>query len=227
MRSTVSALLGCACVAFTALPATAADPVWKPLFNGQDLKGWTQHGGKATYAVEGNEIVGRAVPGTPNSFICTERSYTNFVLELDFKPHPALNSGVQVRSEVHTSPRKVVWNGKTNSIPAGRVHGYQIEIDPSKRAWTGGIYDEGRRGWMADLKTNEPARAALRMGEWNQFRIECVGDQLKTFLNGVPAAQLRDSMTPSGFIALQVHGVGKNTNQLELRWRNVRIQELP
>jgi hypothetical protein len=65
------------------------------------------------------------------------------------------------------------------------------------------------------------------MGEWNQFRIECIGDQLKTFLNGVPAAQLRDSMTPSGFIALQVHGVGKNTNQLELRWRNVRIQELP
>lgn len=208
------------------LSRAGAEDGWKELFNGRDLTGWVQHGGKAKYAVEGGELVGRAVPGTPNSFLCTTRPFTNFVLELEFKPHPALNSGVQVRSEVREVPYKVVWNGKTNSIPAGRVHGYQVEIDPSKRAWTGGIYDEGRRGWLADLKTNDTARAALKMGEWNRFRIECEDDRIRTFLNGVPAAQLRDSMTPSGFIGLQVHGVGKNTNQLEIRWRNVRIREL-
>lgn len=208
------------------LSRAGAEDGWKELFNGRDLTGWVQHGGKANYAVEGGELVGKAVPGTPNSFLCTTRAFTNFVLELEFKPHPALNSGVQVRSEVREVPYKVVWNGKTNSIPAGRVHGYQVEIDPSKRAWTGGIYDEGRRGWLADLKTNDTARAALKMGEWNRFRIECEDDRIRTFLNGVPAAQLRDSMTPSGFIGLQVHGVGKNTNQLEIRWRNVRIREL-
>jgi len=205
----------------------AAEVPWVPLFNGSDLNGWVQHGGKAQYSVEGQELVGRPVAGTPNSFLCTARSYTNFILELEFKPHPALNSGIQIRSEAAASAYKVVWNGKTNSIPKGRVHGYQVEIDPSARAWTGGIYDESRRGWMADLKTNDAARAALRMGEWNRFRIECQGDLLKTSLNGVPAAELRDSMTPAGFIALQVHSVGNRTNQMEIRWRNLRIQELP
>ncbi len=205
----------------------AAEARWVPLFNGRNLEGWVQRGGKALYSVDGPELVGRAVPGTPNSFLCTGRSYTNFILELEFKPHPALNSGIQVRSEAAAQAYKVVWNGKTNSIPQGRVHGYQVEIDPSARAWTGGIYDESRRGWMADLKTNAPARAALRMGEWNRFRIECQGDQLKTFLNGIPAVELKDSMTPAGFIALQVHSVGNKTNLLEMRWRNIRIQELP
>lgn len=217
----------CAGLLLLAYSLTAADQPWVPLFNGTDLQGWVQKGGKAQYSVEGTEIVGRAVPGTPNSFLCTERNYTNFVLELEFKPHPALNSGVQVRSAVLDKPGRVVWNGKTNNIPAGRVHGYQVEIDPSARAWTGGIFDEGRRGWLADLKTNDAARAALRMGEWNRFRIECETGRIRTFLNGVPAADLKDSMSPSGLIGLQVHGVGKNTNQLEIRWRNIRIQEKP
>ncbi len=197
------------------------------LLNGTDLTGWVQRGGKAQYRMENGELVGRAVPGTPNSFLCTERSYTNFILELEFKPHPGLNSGVQIRSECFDRPTRVVTADKTNNIPAGRVHGYQVEIDPSARAWTGGIYDESRRGWLADLKTNAPAREAFRMHEWNRFRIECRGDEIRTWLNDVPAARLMDSMTPAGFIGLQVHGIGGNTNLLEIRWRNVRIRELP
>ena len=200
---------------------------WTPLFNGKDLSGWTQRGGKALYSVEQGAIVGRSVPNTANSFLCTTRHYSNFVLEVEFKVATNLNSGVQIRSECFDDAREVTLDGKSYKIPAGRVHGYQIEIDPSDRAWTGGIYDESRRGWLNDLKTNEPARKAFRQGEWNQFRIEARGDSLKTWLNGVPAADLKDSVTPSGFIALQVHGVGAKTDPLEVRWRNVRIQELP
>ena len=200
---------------------------WTPLFNGKDLSGWTQRGGKALYSVEQGAIVGRSVPNTANSFLCTTRHYSNFVLEVEFKVATNLNSGVQIRSECFDDAREVTLDGKSHKIPAGRVHGYQIEIDPSDRAWTGGIYDESRRGWLNDLKTNEPARKAFRQGEWNQFRIEARGDSLKTWLNGVPAADLKDSVTPSGFIALQVHGVGAKTDPLEVRWRNVRIQELP
>jgi hypothetical protein len=106
------------------------------------------------------------------------------------------------------------------------VHGYQVEIDPSKRAWTGGIYDEGRRGWLFDLKNNEAARHAFKPEAWNTFRIECKGDLIKTWLNGVPAAELHDAVTPSGFIALQVHGVGKKTEPLKVRFRKIRIKEL-
>jgi len=185
----------------------------QPLFDGTSLDGWVQRGGKAEYRVEDGAIVGRSVKGTPNSFLCTERMFSDFVLELDFKVDPGLNSGVQVRS---------------NSLEAyknGRVHGYQVEIDPSNRAWSGGIYDEGRRGWLYDLSVNEPARKAFKQNEWNHFRIEAVGDSIKTWLNDVPAANLVDAMAPNGFIALQVHGTDRE-EPLEVRWRDIRVQEL-
>jgi hypothetical protein len=117
-------------------------------------------------------------------------------------------------------------DGTTKAIPAGRVHGYQVEIDPSDRAWTGGIYDEARRGWLDDLGDNEPARRAFRPGEWNRLRIECRGDSIRTDLNGVRAADLTDALTPSGFIGLQVHGVGDRAEPLEVRWRNIRLKPL-
>ena len=147
-------------------------------------------------------------------------------MELEFKVHPNLNSGVQIRSQCFDEPKEVTAEGKQYKIPAGRVHGYQVEIDPLARAWSGGIYDEGRRGWLNDLKNNEPARSAFKQNEWNKFRVECRGDSIKTWLNGVPAADLHDSLTPRGFIALQVHGVGENTDPREVRWRNLRIQEI-
>ena len=151
--------------------------------------------------------------------------YSDFILELDFKVDPTLNSGVQIRSQWFEEPKTVELGGKTIKIPAGRVHGYQVEIDPSDRAWTGGIYDEGRRGWLGDLKNNEPARKAFKQSEWNLLRIECKGDSIKTWLNGVPAADPKDGITPSGFIALQVHAV-KTNDPLEVRFRQLRIREL-
>lgn len=206
-------------------PAIAEE--WTLLFNGRDLEGWVQRGGQARYFVENGELVGESVPRTPNSFLCTARAFTNFILELEFKPAAGLNSGIQVRSECFDTPRTVELDGKTYRIPPGRVHGYQVEIDPSERAWTGGIYDEARRGWLRDLKDNAAARQAFRPNAWNTLRIECRGDLIKTWLNGVPAAELRDGVTSAGFIALQVHGVGERTEPLQIRWRNIRICELP
>jgi hypothetical protein len=208
------------------LLALLAQDGWTPLFNGKDLDGWVQRGGKADYKVEDGAIVGRSVPHTPNSFLCTAKDYGDFVLELEFKVHPALNSGVQIRSQCFDEPKTLELGGKKINVAAGRVHGYQVEIDPAARAWSGGIYDEGRRGWLADLKDNEAARKAFKGGEWNAFKVECKGDAIKTWINGVPAADLKDAVTPSGFIALQVHGVGAKTDVLDIRWRNIRIKEL-
>ncbi|CAN5891465.1 hypothetical protein BH23PLA1_BH23PLA1_09960 [soil metagenome] len=205
---------------------TQQEEGWADLFNGKDLEGWVQRGGKADYQVEDGEIVGRSVPNTPNSFLCTEKDYDDFILELEFKVHPQLNSGVQVRSEYAEEPKVVELDGREIKIPAGRVHGYQVEIDPAARSWSGGIYDEGRRGWLNDLKDNDPAREAFQSEDWNHFRIECRGDSIKTWINDVPAADLQDSVTRSGFIALQVHGVGSREEPMEIRFRNVRIKEL-
>jgi hypothetical protein len=225
----VAAALGLVAALAPPAPADDTGDGWVSLFNGKDLKNWVQYGGRAKYSVEDKQIVGRSVPDTSNSFLCTKRHYGDFVLELEFKVDPNLNSGVQVRSHVYDHDTTVEWQGKTIKIDAGRVHGYQVEIDPDVkrgRMWTGGIYDEGRRGWLADLTNNEPARKAFQPGEWNQFHIECRGDSIKTRLNGVAAADLKDAMTPTGFIGLQVHAVGKREEPLEVRFRNLRIKEL-
>ena len=216
------ALVGCVSAA-----DKADDSGWVNLFNGKNLDGWAQQGGKAKYRYEHGELIGNTVSNTPNSFLCTTREYTNFVLELEFKTQPGLNSGVQIRSHAYDKPTEVEWKGKTFKVPAGRVHGLQVEIDPSDRAWSGGIYEEGRRGWLNDLKENEPARKSYKKEGWNHYRIEAKGDSIKTWINGVPAADLQDSLTPAGFIALQVHGIGKRTAELEVRFRKLRIKELP
>jgi hypothetical protein len=211
----------------TATPALKPDADgWIRLFNGKDLQGWVQNGGKADYRVENAEIVGTSRPNTPNSFLCTAHEYGDFVLEVEFKIQPGLNAGVQIRSHCFAEAKEFEWKGKTIKVPAGRVHGYQVEIDASARAWSAGIYDEGRRGWLNDLKDNPAAQKAFKQNEWNKFRIECRGDSIKTWINGAAAADLKDSMTPRGFIALQVHGVGKKEEAMEVRYRNVRLQDL-
>jgi hypothetical protein len=202
---------------------------FKPLFNGKDLVGWEQHSGKAEYRVEDSAVVGKTVANTGNSFLCTTREYGDFILEFEFKVAKDMNSGVQFRSQFYTKDTEVEIKGKKKKFPADRVHGYQYEIDPSARAYTGGVYDEARRGWLADLKNNPAAQKVFKQGEWNQSRIECQGDHIQTWLNGVKAADFHDSLTLKGIIALQVHGIGdgkKKPAGEEVRWRNLRLKEL-
>ncbi|MFG0330860.1 MAG: DUF1080 domain-containing protein [Phycisphaerales bacterium] len=178
-----------------------------PLFDGESLDGWRKVGGDATYFVEDGAIVGEVGPG-PNTFLRTERVFDDFELRLEVKLDVPGNSGVQFRS--HQRPED------------GRVYGYQCEIDPSPRAWSGGVYDEGRRGWLAPLDDKPEARAAFNLEGWNDYRIRAVGDHLQTWVNGVPCADFRDPMDARGFIALQVH----SGDQGRIRWRNIRIREI-
>lgn len=186
---------------------------WVKLFNGKDLTGWTQLNGKATYTVENGEIVGTTVFNEPNSFLATTKPYGDFILAFEFKLDDEMNSGVQFRSESKPDYQN------------GRVHGYQMEIDPSPRAWTGGIYDEARREWLYPLEYNPSAKNAYKKNAWNSARIECIGNTMRIWINGIATAHLVDAMTPSGFIALQVHAVGKpEESGKKVRWRNIRIQ---
>lgn len=194
------------------LTLAASAQEWQPLFNGKNLSGWKQLNGKAHYAVKDGIIVGEPVLGSPNSFLCTKKAYGDFILEFDFKVSDGINSGVQFRSE------------SLKAYNNGRVHGYQFEVDPSSRAWTGGIYDEARRGWLYPLTLNEPARKAFRHNDWNHARIEAVGNRLRTWVNGTPCADVLDDMTPSGFIALQVHQIGSQADESKtIAWKDIRI----
>jgi 3-keto-disaccharide hydrolase len=228
-RATVVALI----LFITIAPRSHAEDGFVPLFEGQDISQWVKRGGDATYAVHDGVIVGTSVLSTPNTFFCTPDTYEDFELQLELEVESPLNSGIQIRSNCFDEPRTVrvtSADGKSKKvkIPAGRVHGYQVEIDPSDRAWSGGIYDEGRRGWLYPLKGDErtAARQAFHVGQWNSYRIRVEGDHIQTWVNGVPVADLHDDLTHSGFIALQVHGIGKDKSLEGKRvcWRNLRIK---
>jgi len=195
---------------------------WENLFNGKDLKGWKKLNGTAPYVIQNGEIVGTTVPNSPNTFLATEIVYGDFIFEVDLKVDDRMNSGIQFRSEINDANDKCIINDKKTPE---RVHGYQMEVDPSDRGWSGGIYDEARRGWLYSMENNASAKNAFKNNQWNHYRIECIGNSIRTWVNGIACAHIIDDMTPKGFIALQVHAIvdPKNAGE-EIRWKNIRIQ---
>jgi hypothetical protein len=185
---------------------------WQQLFNGKDLQGWKQLNGKAKYEAKNGEIVGTTVSNEPNSFLRTEKTYGDFILEFELFVANDINSGVQIRSLSKADYQD------------GRVHGYQVEVDPSDRAYSGGIYDEARRGWLYTMDINPEGKKAFKKEDWNKYRVECIGNTIRTWVNGIPTAHVIDDMTAEGFIALQVHAI-KNTDApgKQIKWRNIRI----
>ncbi len=195
-----------------AIPISAQDG-WQSLFNGKDFTGWKQLNGQAKYQVEGDQIVGISTLNTPNSFMATEKIYGDFIFEVEVRVDARLNSGIQFRSL-----SKPDYNN-------GRVHGYQAEIDPSPRAWSGGVYDEARRGWLYPLSDNPKGQKAFVNGAWNKYRIEAIGHEIRIWINGINTANLVDDETAEGFIALQVHSIRSQEQEgSEVRWRNIRIK---
>lgn len=219
-----SQLLGMTCVVLLtglSLAALAGEKDdkegWTPLFNGKNLDGWEQRNGTATYRVEGDTIVGKTSEGSPNSFLCTKKKYSNFELKFDVKVDDALNSGVQIRSH------------SKGGTPAGRVHGPQVEIATNGTA--GYIYGEALgTGWLsrAEGKDSPKPLHVFKKGEWNHYRVKADGKHIQTWINGKQVADLTDdkSKMHSGFIGLQVHGIAKGSGPYEVRWKNLFIKEL-
>ena len=195
--------------------APAAEDGWVALFDGKSLDGFEQNNGTASYRVEKGIIVGKTSEGSPNSFMCTNKKYSDFELEFEVKVDDELNSGVQIRSVGDPA------------IKNGRVHGPQVEIATNGTA--GFVYGEALgTGWLSEDRTDPKAVAAFKKGEWNKYRVVARGKSIKTWVNGVPVADLVDekSNMSSGFIGLQVHGIKKGTGPYEVRWRKLRIKEI-
>lgn len=236
-----SVIVAVCCLSLTNI-TQAKDPAtveWQSLFDGETLDGWEQHSGDAKYTIEDGMIVGTSVPNTGNSFLCTKKTYGDFIFECWWKVDPTLNSGIQFRSEVFSEETEIsLGDGKTKTVPADRVHGYQSEIDvePKRnRMWSVGVYDEFRRAWLYPGKLGGDGDEFSKQGQkltnvegWNLVRIECIGDSIKTYLNGELRSEFKDDLTPKGIIALQVHGIGKDEAKVgkQVRWRNIRIKDL-
>ncbi|RZM19334.1 MAG: DUF1080 domain-containing protein, partial [Pedobacter sp.] len=209
LKLKIYTLISCSLLSYSAL---AQKP--RPLFDGKSLKGWKQVVGKAKYVAKDGMIIGTSVKDSPNSYLVTDKEYGDFVLEFDVKLEGASNnSGVQTRS--HIDPEGDEGKGK--------VYGRQIEIDPSERAWSGGIYDEARRLWLYPLSLHPEAKSLFKREAFNHYRIECIGNETKTWLNGKPVAYLKDTVDQAGFIGLQVHGIG---NKAELDGKKVYFKNI-
>ena len=199
-----------ACLALAASVSAHAQHC-EPLFDGVSLDGWSALG-EAAFVVEKGAIVGTAVDTQKNSFLRTDAVFADFDLRLEFRFDDGMfNSGVQFRSHVYaeeTPVRVRARDGKLHdwTMEAGRVYGYQADIDPSDRAWTGEIYDESARGWLRTFDKS-PVRRAVKPDTWHHLRIRAVGNHIQTWLDGEPVADLRDDERGDGFIALQVHGI--------------------
>ncbi|MEO7313411.1 MAG: DUF1080 domain-containing protein [Chitinophagaceae bacterium] len=209
-------LFSVSCVFVIASIAQPAEKGWQNLFNGKDLTGWKVLAGKATYDVEDGVIVGRAVAKSRNTFLVTEKEYGDFILEADvWVEDEEGNSGLQTRSHFDAA----AFNGE------GKVYGRQCEVDPSIRRWTGGIYDEGRREWLYPMQLNQAAQNVYKNGVYNHYKVECIGNEMKTWVNGVATAYVVDTLDPKGFIGLQVHAINNESHAgKKVCFKNIRIK---
>jgi hypothetical protein len=194
---------------------------WIDLFNGKDLANWENPYDWGTAEVVDGEI--HLTTEKSKWFLSTVKEYSDFIFEVEVKmPEGKCNSGFLFRS--HKSKN--------------RMFGYQAEVDPSGRKWSGGLYDEGRRGWFIspnrdhakskEAKEQSIAAFVERAGDcfkrhdWNKYRIECRGGHIKISVNGVTTTDIHDQKDAKGYIALQHHG---EKGQI-YRFRNIRIMEL-
>lgn len=194
-------------------------PAEVSLFNGTNLDGWEiKQGSLSLFSVvpasggEPAQILGTA--DNSLAMLGTVAEYSDFELNYEFRVDDGLNSGMQIRSFL---------NGNF-------VQGYQIEIDPSGRAWSGGIFEQRGRGWVNDLsgEANRPAREAFIPNGWNRIRAVVSGNRVQTWINGVPAADYTETeagIPTSGFLAIQVHQ-GTDLAGKMVRFRNLFITEL-
>jgi hypothetical protein len=232
-RSNISKTIGIITILFPVLSCTAmeyAGPKWQPLFDGKTLDGWEVKGGFAKYHVEDGMIVGATAKGSPNTFLCTKKEYSDFILEFEVLCDPALNSGCQIRSHVYEKDTTLTIERNGRKIEQkrrkGEVYGYQVEIANVSTGSSGGVWDEARQAkWLYATKPDPKASKALKNNEWNHYRIQCIGDHIRTWVNGIPCADFHDPLDASGLIGLQVHSV-RGDQKLQVRWRNIRIQDL-
>ncbi|WP_430974211.1 3-keto-disaccharide hydrolase [Sunxiuqinia rutila] len=212
----------CSLLLLLAVGTWAKGNDWLSLFNESNLNGWIQKNGEASYWVEDGVIMGKTVAGSPNSFLCTENEYADFELRFEVKLFDnELNSGVQIRSTTKAPEGDEAF---------GRVNGPQVEIEASgaKGAEAGYLYGEACGGWMTPEELRIPHKN-FDDGQWNKYRIVAKGPRIQTWVNGKLISDLVDEEKfkshPSGFIGLQVHGVG-DRGPYQVGWRNIRLKVL-
>ena len=203
---------------------------WIELFNGTDLDGWTKRGGAAVYEVVDGAIVGTSRPNTQNTFICPQEQFSDFELTFEVRCDPKLNSGVQIRSSnrLDSIPEGISQKSLSrvqNRVKIGSLFGPQVEIASNGNA--GSVYFEGVGGWITK-SFREKVEKIYNKDGWNRYRVLAKENRIVVWINENKVSDTEDntSCMKSGFLGFQVHGVGKQTKPLRVRWSNIKIRKL-
>ncbi|MBB3841208.1 hypothetical protein FHS57_005229 [Runella defluvii] len=208
-------LLILSAAATVTLAAFSGDTHRKPerIFDGKSFKGWEGDTLK-TWRIEQGALVGGSlqtkVPN--NDFLCTKRSYSDFVLKAKFKlvgTEGFINSGVQFRSKRLTNP-------------SYEMEGYQADL--GDKYW-GSLYDESRRNKTLAGKPAEEVAKLLKPNDWNDYEIRADKRHIVLKINGVTTVDYTEPDTnipQSGLIGLQIHGGGKAL----VYFKDIFIEEL-
>jgi quinoprotein glucose dehydrogenase len=203
-----------------------ADGGWTDIFDGSTLTGWVHLNGSHIYTVEDGTIAGRTVEGSQNSFLCTQREFGDFELELEVMIDSVTNSGIQIRSKV-----RPVTIGEGRDLRAGRVNGPQVEMQRNHRPWTpttGLIYGEALgTGWLSPEEKIKNGHHYLHNEGWNKMRIVAKGPRIQTWVNGHQVEDLVNEEVykshARGFIGLQMHGT-EDGRLYTMQWKNIRTR---
>ena len=185
------------------------DNGWLPLFNGRNFEGWKQSGRENLFDIENGEIVASINEGVAFSYLVTDKTYSDFVLEFELLIDNELTGGIFFGSTVHGAD----------------VKGYQHKLYPQSPIWNNGIYDGAGKRWLYTQALAQQGKTAYKMGEWNLYRIECIGNRIRTWVNNKPVAYIIDQNNISGHIVLQIDPVHTNEAKgKQIRWRNIKIK---
>ena len=200
-------------VLLAALASTkAAEPAFKPLFDGKTFKGWEGDTNKSFRIEEGAIVGGTMKERIPrNEFLCTTRNYTNFVLRLKFKLlGEGANAGVQFRTKRIPNHHEVI--------------GYQADMgDPQ---WWGCLYDESRRNKVLAQSDMKEVNKVLKRNDWNEYVIRAEGNRIRQYINGLQTIDYTEAdaaIDKSGVIAVQIHSGPAS----EAWYKDIELQELP
>ncbi|MSR18733.1 MAG: DUF1080 domain-containing protein [Phycisphaerales bacterium] len=202
---------------------------WVSLFNGRDLAGWVNlNCAPATFTVmtgeDGEPVI--HCSGQPTGLLRTATMYENFVLELEWMHMlPEGNAGlfvwsdgvaatgtpfarsievqVMLTADVHDEQGKLLYTGQGDVFS---IHGATMIPDRPHPL-----------GWSRCLPS---ARHTKGSGEWNHYRVTCDGGNIKLAVNGVEVSGGSAVSPRQGYICLESEGT-------PVRFRNIRIQELP
>jgi hypothetical protein len=189
------------------------DPV--PLFNGKDLTGFVQVL-DSKWVVEKGVLMARQDPKgrrQGESWLITEKDYTDFILTLKFRVTKGGNSGVFLRDPVARAERLAAPDGGPPPWEIGMEANIQ---DSPKTDWpTGSVYSIGTAA----------AHDLDRPGEWNDMKVKVQGDQVTTWINDKLAVDVKQTRTKKGGIGFQRHGTPEYKDKL-VELKDIIVQEL-